>query len=259
MNYLEAVEPAARSLGEACEITWHGAFVPEEPPEAPAEAELPEADEEALRSAILWRYPYEELVMQPLKLTVSGLVREEVDPRALPPLGKRPLFMTEEGPQAAEYGTLTHNALMAADLNALRGLKGSALTQELAWQMASLKESGRLYGDVEPKLIARFFGSETGQRLLASPRVEREWPFNLRVDSKGERLLVQGVIDCCFLEDGEWVLLDYKTDRSDDVSDLLDHYRPQVEWYAKALAEITGIPVKQRLICLLRAGLELTV
>jgi ATP-dependent helicase/nuclease subunit A len=78
------------------------------------------------------------------------------------------------------------------------------------------------------------------------------------VDSKGERLLVQGVIDCCFLEDGEWVLLDYKTDRADDPAALLDRYRPQIDWYAKALSGITGVPVKERLICLLRAGLELT-
>jgi len=257
MTYLEAVEPAARAMGDACVIEWHGAEAALEAPEAPPSEEAPAEDDEALRSAILWRYPYEARVMLPLKLTVSGLVREETGPRALPPLGRRPLFMTEEGPRASEYGTLTHNALMALDLPALRGLKGPALTAELVRQIAALKASGRLYGDVEPGLIARFFEGATGKRLLQSPRVEREWPFNLRVDSKGERLLVQGVIDCCFLEDGEWVLLDYKTDRADDPAALAERYRPQIEWYAKALAEITGIPVREKLICLLRAGMEL--
>ena len=112
---------------------------------------------------------------------------------------------------------------------------------------------------MEPELLARFFESPTGRRLLASPRVEREWPFNLRVSGGGERLLVQGVIDCCFLEDGAWVLLDYKTDRADDADAVAAHYRPQIEWYAKALQEITGIPVKDRLICLLRAGISIPV
>ncbi len=259
MNYLEAAEPAARSMGDACEIVWHSALGAEETAEAPETMETQHADDTALRNAMLWRYPYEERVMLPLKLTVSGLVREEIGPRALPPMGKRPLFMTEGGPKAAEYGTLTHNALMAADLPALRGLTGPALRGELDRQLTSLKASGRLYGDVEPDLIARFFESETGVRLLASPRAEREWPFNLRVDSKGERLLVQGVIDCCFLENGEWVLLDYKTDRAEDPAALVQRYRPQIDWYAKALAEITGIPVRERRICLLRAGLALPV
>ncbi len=257
MNYLEAVEPAARAMGSACEIVWHGMETLEEALEAPESVESPEADDGALRAAILWRYPYEERVMLPLKLTVSGLVREETGPRALPPLGRRPLFMTEEGPRASEYGTLTHNALMALDLAALRGLRGPALTDELARQIASLKASGRLYGDLEPGLLAHFFEGATGKRLLQSPRVEREWPFNLRVDSRGERLLVQGVIDCCFLEGNEWVLLDYKTDRAEDPAALVERYRPQIGWYAKALAEITGIPVREKLICLLRAGLEL--
>ena len=71
------------------------------------------------------------------------------------------------------------------------------------------------------------------------------------------RLLVQGVIDCCFMEDDEWVLLDYKTDRVEDPAALVARYRPQIGWYAKALAEITGIPVREKLICLLRAGMEL--
>jgi ATP-dependent helicase/nuclease subunit A len=258
MSYLEAMEPAARSMGTACEIAWHGALEAEEAAEATAAAEAVTADDPALREAILWRYPFEERVMMPLKLTVSGLAREETGPRSLPPLGKRPLFMTEEGPRAAEYGTLTHAALMAADLDALRPLSGPKLTRELERQIGYLRTSGRLYGDVEPGLIARFFEGKTGQRLLKSPRVEREWSFNLRVDSGGERFLVQGVIDCCFLEDGQWVLLDYKTDRADDLSALLERYRPQIDWYAKALEKITGIPVKERLICLLRAGLELT-
>jgi len=259
MTYLEVVEPAAQAMGAACAVYWHAPEAADEV-ERPAAGEMPaevKADD-ALRRGILWRYPYEDLVMQPLKLTVSGLVREETGPRALPPLGRRPLFMTEEGPRAAEYGTLTHNALMAVDLVRLRGLSGAALEREVSEQIAALRASGRLYGDLEANLLVRFFEGSTGRRLLNAERVEREWPFNLRVAKGDERFLVQGVIDCCFIEEGEWVLLDYKTDRADDPAALMAHYRPQIEWYARALREITGIPVREKLICLLRAGLELT-
>ena len=70
-------------------------------------------------------------------------------------------------------------------------------------------------------------------------------------------ILVQGTIDLCFIEDGQWVLVDYKTDRSTDIEELKAHYRNQLALYATALERITGIPVKQRLLCLLRRGMVL--
>ena len=59
-------------------------------------------------------------------------------------------------------------------------------------------------------------------------------------------MLVQGVMDCVFLEDGEWILLDYKTDRIEDEAAFADHYRPQMAWYATALESLTGRKVKER-------------
>ena len=70
----------------------------------------------------------------------------------------------------------------------------------------------------------------------------------------GEELLVQGTIDCCFIEDGQWVLLDYKTDRTEDMDALRAHYAPQLRLYALALQRITGMPVKQRTLCLIAQG-----
>ena len=74
-----------------------------------------------------------------------------------------------------------------------------------------------------------------------------------------EELLVQGTIDCCFVEDGAWVLLDYKTDRTDDMDALRAHYEKQLGVYALALRRITGLPVKERLLCLLHSGGTLEV
>ena len=66
--------------------------------------------------------------------------------------------------------------------------------------------------------------------------------------------LVQGVIDCCFEEDGQWVLVDYKTDSPRDVQAVLDKHRPQLNVYADALLRITGMEVKERILYLVRAG-----
>ena len=70
---------------------------------------------------------------------------------------------------------------------------------------------------------------------------------------------MQGSVDCCFLEDGGWILLDYKTDRADDLEAIRRHYEKQLRVYALALERITGLPVRQRLLCLLGAGQVLEV
>ena len=115
---------------------------------------------------------------------------------------------------------------------------------------------------VKPSMLARFLSGEAGQRLLRAGEVHREWSFNvtLRADEAlsaqeagrfgGEELLVQGTVDCCFIENGQWVLMDYKTDRG-DAQTLRERYRPQLSVYALALERITGIPVREKLLCLL--------
>ncbi|MBR1822130.1 MAG: PD-(D/E)XK nuclease family protein, partial [Clostridia bacterium] len=124
---------------------------------------------------------------------------------------------------------------------------------------------------VRPSRLARFLESDVGLRLRAARDVRREWPFNVRLEAAdaltpeeagrfgGGELLVQGTIDCCFIEDGQWVLLDYKTDRTDDMDALRAHYEKQLKVYALALERITGMRVKQRLLCLLGSGGTLEV
>ena len=80
--------------------------------------------------------------------------------------------------------------------------------------------------------------------MLESSEVHREWSFNLRMED--EVTLLQGVIDCVFLEDGEWVLVDYKTDRIEDEQAFIQRYEMQLYWYQQALEKITGRRVKEK-------------
>ena len=65
------------------------------------------------------------------------------------------------------------------------------------------------------------------------------------IDEK-QGTLLQGVIDCAFMENGAWVLVDYKTDRIADEDAFIQRYQLQLEWYARALEKITGLPVKEK-------------
>jgi len=132
----------------------------------------------------------------------------------------------------------------------------------------ALVESGRLRraeGDaVNAARVAEFFDSPLGRRLCAAQRVERERQFNHRVSARklglaplDEPVLLQGVIDCCFLEDGAWVILDYKTDyvppgRSG--AQAAKKHEKQIAIYAAALEALTGMPVKEAYIHLLHTG-----
>ena len=235
--------------------------------------EHPEAyADENLNAQLAWQYPDPLAAGRPLKLTASGLLREIEGPGQLPALMERPAFLSEDARRmtGAERGTAYHRCMQLLGLEALAGLSGDALTGAVSHQLDDCANR-RLLGDgqreaVEAWRLSRFLESDVGLRLRGAKTVRREWPFNvmLPVDDAltpeeagryghGE-LLVQGTVDCCFVEDEAWVLLDYKTDRTDDMEALRAHYEKQLNVYALALERITGMRVKQRLLCLLESG-----
>ena len=114
------------------------------------------------------------------------------------------------------------------------------------------------------RAIERFAASPLFSRMAASGRVEREWSFvcpfparELTETDSDEPVLLQGVIDACFVEDGGWVLLDYKTDRVEgDPAVYARKHEKQVALYARVLERLTGMPVRETYIVLLGANAE---
>ena len=70
--------------------------------------------------------------------------------------------------------------------------------------------------------------------------------------------VLQGVLDLCFLENGRWILVDYKTDAC-PASELPAKYGPQLQWYAKALRTTTEHPVGEMWLYSLRERKALQV
>jgi glycosyltransferase involved in cell wall biosynthesis len=71
---------------------------------------------------------------------------------------------------------------------------------------------------------------------------------DLPKDFSSERVLVQGVIDCIFLENGKLVLVDYKTDRTKDEDALKERYKKQLAVYKRAAEEMFGLPVETAIL-----------
>ena len=66
----------------------------------------------------------------------------------------------------------------------------------------------------------------------------------------GPKDVLEGVVDLAFLEDGGWVIVDYKTDvgTDPDFPVRVEAYRRQVDLYAKAWSHLTGDPVRERVL-----------
>ena len=176
-------------------------------------------------------------------------------PLRLSPLPARPSFLERKALTAADLGSATHKALGCLTLEPLREKTGEALRLAVREGLGELTEKGLLTREqregIYEEWIVGFYESVWGQRLLDAQESRREWAFNL-LYSREPMTLLQGVIDCCFIEDGAWVLLDYKTDFVKDERAIFERYQPQLLLYKQALEEITGIPVREAVLYLLR-------
>ena len=141
-----------------------------------------------------------------------------------------------------------HKALGLIPYEALRaaGQPDSRLILRLLKEMRTRAQMTELEASaVRPEQLLGFFTSALGRRALGSGTVRREWSFDLQTEDGS---YLQGVIDLCFLEQGQWVLVDYKTDAVQDVRILTERYADQLSWYRRALETLTGIPVRQTLL-----------
>lgn len=83
------------------------------------------------------------------------------------------------------------------------------------------------------------------QRARNAKRCHREYPVTITTASNQ---LIEGIIDLAFIEKNMWTVVDFKTDA--DVSDKKKQYERQLQWYAHALTELTGLPARAILLSL---------
>lgn len=112
---------------------------------------------------------------------------------------------------------------------------------------------------INPHKIAAFLRSGLAQRMrqaLAADTLRREQPFVLGISASQlkpslpveETVLIQGIIDVFFEENGALVVADYKTDAVKEAKELVRRYQVQLDYYAQALQRLTGKKVKEKII-----------
>jgi ATP-dependent helicase/nuclease subunit A len=167
------------------------------------------------------------------------------------------LAPSDTGPGGYTWGSAVHGVLEAA----ARGASPAALT---ALGRMLLLELDRPSDAGEPTELGELM--DTVQRVRSHPlwvraeaggRMLAEVPFSIRWHGEGHTpTFLEGVIDLAFREADGWVIVDYKSDRGDDLDFARRHgaYRSQLEAYGRAWEQITGEPVKERILWFVRSG-----
>ena len=237
------------------------------PPAAQADQTVQELDEAALEAALRFRYPYGSATQLPSKRTATQLKGRVQDQEAAEETRTqvsisfpRPRF-SQAPLTAAERGTAVHLAMQYGAYEALATVDTARL------ELERLAEEGFLTRAqaeaVDPKLLAGFFASPLGQRVLSAQDLVREFKFSIFTDAAildpqaaGEQILLQGMVDCCLIEADGLVILDFKTDRvfGQDLVQRAEAYRPQLDAYASALSRIFQKPVKEKLLYFFLSG-----
>ena len=181
----------------------------------------------------------------------------ELRPRRGPSFLRYPVFEEERSLTPAEQGTALHMAMQYLDF------EKTGTREEIAGEVERLRDKQFLTEGqsrvVSVDAIYRFFTSPLGQALRRSGRVEREFKFSMLVPARDylgegageEEILLQGVVDCWFVEeDGTVTVLDFKTDRvtEETVERRAGEYRPQLDAYARALSEVMELPVGRKVL-----------
>ena len=230
---------------------------------------------EMMQEQFAFSYPYEKSSERKLKFTVTELKkrayeiasdeREEEqgecfyeEPEVVPLL---PRFMQqEEGLTGAPRGTAYHRVMELLDF---AGMQKYGNKQWFGGWLEEQVRHGRLEeeaaGCIRQADILEFLQCNSGKRMQEAARKQklyREQPFVLGVDAKelypeeedGELILIQGIIDAYFEEPDGLVVLDYKTDKVNNGKELAEKYQEQLRYYAKALEQMSGKKVKEKII-----------
>lgn len=228
---------------------------------------------EKIREQFGYTYPYVSSYTQKLKFTVSELKKRtyqmEQTEESEGELGELlyeetevvpllPKFMQETDElTGASRGTAYHRVMELLDFS--QEYKEETLKIQLKMYVETGKMTQDMADCIRKKDILFFLNTRTGERMKRSAGKRLLWkeqPFVLGVDAKeiydGEQerelILVQGIIDAYFEEEGELVVLDYKTDQIYDENELAEKYHAQLDYYARALEQMSGKKVKEKII-----------
>lgn len=236
-----------------------------EPEISDTDNSVPEADPktvELIRQRAEYTYPYGSLATLATKKSASSFNVDSGDTLRYF-ADSVPRFARDGKLTGAQKGTAMHRFMEVSDFS-LAEADVAAERDRLVSEKLLTPEQAQV---LDLNALRGFFSSNVYSRMNKSDRVMREQKFTVFVPALfvnpelgeaagGEKVLVQGVIDCAFFEDGKIVVLDYKTDRVNDADELKQMYHRQLEVYKLAAEESFDAQVSELMLYSFRLGCE---
>lgn len=180
----------------------------------------------------------------------------------------------KEGMTGTDRGSAYHKVMELLDFKKLyqKSFAQKELEAEAGEQLEALAEAGKISSKwkegISPVKLFCFLKSPLAKRMMAAAergRLYKEQPFVLGLPANRldpafwpeETILIQGIIDVYFEEDGKIIVADYKTDALKEEEAFLDRYRIQLDYYAEALKRLTGKEVCEKIIYSFALGKEI--
>lgn len=186
-----------------------------------------------------------------------------------------PSFISStEEMSGTDRGSAYHKVMELLDFAKLGECQEPDVDKQLNEQLEQFVEEGRLTvqwrESIDNRKIRTFLKSSLAKRMGRAAqlgRLRREQPFVLGLPAsrlggqfpESEQVLIQGIIDVFFEEDGRIIVADYKTDRVKAPEELITRYQVQLDYYAQALTRLTGKEVTEKIIYSFALGREIVL
>lgn len=228
----------------------------------------------AIESRLNDVYPHLAAARLHAKVSVSELKKagQEVDEEETKVLPTIPRFLSDDEEKlqsavgnvvwGASRGTAYHRALELLPFGEIRSKEDVAacldrLVEErkISGETRKLIQVNKLWGFFKTPIAARLSQADREGKLYKEQQfvigipASELYPGEVAEDGE-ELVLIQGIIDAYILEEDGICLVDYKTDRIAEGEEhkLAERYRVQLDYYQRALEQVTGKAVKERFI-----------
>ncbi len=202
-----------------------------------------------IKERLSYKYENAQLCSVSAKQTASGLDEsvKSLDYTA----SSMPAFLYDGEMTPAQKGSAMHAFMQFCDYdNAKADIE--AEISRLCERSFITPEQAQV---LDRKALNTLFSGELARRIFGADKLYREFKISSFVKLKeisdidsDEEVLIQGISDCVFEENGELVLVDYKTDRVKTGEQLLSMYKNQINFYKNAVSRALGKNVKEALL-----------
>ena len=244
-------------------------------------AHLPHAYPDWMDRQLTWTYGHQGALATPAKLTATAAVhlRELAEYAASdePPMAsdilagdekeglsadyaEPPAFLSgeEEKYEGTSFGTLMHKAMEMIDFTKLPPTEEAirAALEQLVQDKVFTEDEGATLLSARRKnnpvqALLTFAKGPLAEKMKEAKNIKKEMPFSILLSAhsfypdceEGEKIFLQGVMDCLLEFDKDFLIIDYKTDHTMTEEELKEHYKIQLQVYGEAAEKLLGKPV----------------